>query len=163
MRIIPQALHGVGSDKVHVAVVAYGCREAVDTMRLAYVKVLADKQKPTVISLFSRAVVWFNGQVIECRPVMSDNRPVYVSKTSAKACRTLELRHTRTSPYTPRTNSRVERFIQTLCWEWVYVMPFRNSEGQNRWVPRHLAIYQRLRKHSSLSSYSLLQLVELLC
>jgi hypothetical protein len=28
--------------------------------RLAYVEVLVDEQKPTVISLFRRAVAWFN-------------------------------------------------------------------------------------------------------
>jgi hypothetical protein len=29
-------------------------------------------------------------------------------------------------------------------------MPFRNSEERNRWLPRYLAIDNRLRKHSAL-------------
>jgi transposase len=86
---------GVGYDKVHVAV--------DDATRLAYVEVLSDEQKPTVIGFLSRAVAWFNSQGIECRRVMSDNGPAYVSKAFAKACRVLELRHIRTRPYTPRT------------------------------------------------------------
>jgi len=49
---------------------------------------------------------------------MSDNGPAYVSKAFAKACRTLGLRHIRTRPYTPRTNGKAGRFIQTLCREW---------------------------------------------
>jgi transposase InsO family protein len=95
--------YGVGYDKVYVAV--------DDGTRLAYVEVLADEQKPTVIGLLSRAVTWFNGQGIECRRVMSDNGPAYVSKAFAKACRVLGLRHIRTKPYTPRTNGKAERFF----------------------------------------------------
>jgi len=99
--------YGLGYDKVHVAV--------DDAIRLAYVEVLADEQKPTVIGFFSRAVAWFNDQWVKCRRVMSDNGPAYVSKAFAKACRTLGLRHIRTRPYTPRTNGMAESFIQTLC------------------------------------------------
>ncbi|MFQ6539329.1 MULTISPECIES: DDE-type integrase/transposase/recombinase [Aphanothece] len=71
--------YGVGYDKVHVAV--------DDATRLAYVEVLADEQKPTVIGFLSRAVAWFNAQGVECRRVMSDNGPAYVSRAFAKACR----------------------------------------------------------------------------
>lgn len=121
-----------------------------DATRLVYTEVLADEQKPTVIGFFSRAVAWFNGHGVECRRVMSDNGPAYVSKAFAKACSTLGLRHIRTRPYTPRTNGKAERFIQTLCREWAYGMPFLNSEQRNSWLPRYLAIYNRLRKDSAL-------------
>jgi transposase InsO family protein len=103
-----------------------------------------------VIGFLSRAIAWFNSQGVECRRVMSDNGPAYVSKAFAKACRTLGLRHIRTRPYTPRTNGKAERFIQTLCREWAYAMAFPNSEERNRWLPRYLGIYNRLRKHSAL-------------
>ena len=147
--------YGVGYDRVHVAV--------DDATGLAYVEVLADEQQPTVIGFLSRAVAWFNGQGAECRRVMSDNRPAYVSKAFAKACRTLGLRHIRTRPYTPRTNGKAERFIQTLCKEWAHAMAFPNAEERNRWLPRYLAIYNRLWKHSALGWRSPQQrLVELL-
>jgi transposase InsO family protein len=81
---------------------------------------------------------------------MSDNGPAYVSKAFAKACRILGLRHICTRPYTPRTNGKAERFIQTLCREWAYAMAFQNSEERNRWLPRYLGIYIRLRMHSAL-------------
>ena len=103
-----------------------------------------------MIGFLSRAVAWFNGQGIQCRRVMSDNGPAYVSKAFAKACRTLGLRHIRTRPYTPRTNGKAERFIQTLCKEWAYAMAFPNSWERNRWLARYLGIYNRLRKHSAL-------------
>ena len=148
--------YGVGYDKVHVAV--------DDATRLAYVEVLADEQKPTMIGFLARAVVWFNGQGIECRRVMSDNGPAYVSRQFAVACLAMGLRHIRTRPYTPRTNGKAERFIQTLCREWAYTMAFENSEERNRWLPRYLSIYNRLRKHSALGWRSPQQrLRELLC
>ena len=148
--------YGVGYDKVHVAV--------DDATRLAYVEVLADEQKPTVIGFLARAVAWFNGQGIECRRVMSDNGPAYVSRQFAVACLAMGLRHIRTRPYTPRTNGKAERFIQTLCREWAYTMAFENSEERNRWLPRYLSIYNRLRKHSALGWRSPQQrLRELLC
>jgi transposase InsO family protein len=85
---------------------------------------------------------------------MSDNGPAYVSRSFAKACKALGLKHIRTRPYTPRTNCKAERFIQTLCREWAYGMPFQNSEERNQWLPRYLSIYNRLRKHTALGGKS---------
>ncbi len=42
---------------------------------------------------------------------MTDNGGSYLSKTFAKACQRLGLKHIRTRPYTPRTNGKAERFI----------------------------------------------------
>ncbi len=117
--------YGPGYDKVHVAVDDATC--------LAYVEVLGDEQKPPVIGVLSRAIAWFNCQGIDCRRVMSDNGPAYISKAFAKACRSLGLRH-----------------IRTLCRDWPYTMANPNSEEGNRWLPRYLEIYNRLRKHSAL-------------
>jgi len=96
--------------------------------------------------------------------VMSDNGSPYISKAVAKACRVLKLKHIRTRPYTPRTNGKAERFIQTLCKKWAYAMPFENSQERNAWLPRYLSIYNRIRKHSALGSRSTQQrLDKLLC
>ncbi len=85
-----------------------------DTTRLAYVEVLLDEQQATAIGFLCRAVIWFNGQGVDCRQVMSENGPAYVSRSFVKACMALGLKHIRTRPYTPRTNGKAERFIQTL-------------------------------------------------
>jgi hypothetical protein len=49
--------YGAGYDKVHVAVDV--------ATRVAYVGVLEDEHKPTVISFLSKAIAWFNSQGIE--------------------------------------------------------------------------------------------------
>ena len=36
--------------------------------------------------------------------------------------RRLRIKRLRTRPYTPRTNGKAERFIQTLLREWAYAM-----------------------------------------
>ena len=100
-----------------------------------------------MIGFLSRAVAWFNGQGIVFRLVISVMGPAYVSKAFAQACRPLALRHIRTRPYTPRTHSKAERFIQNLCKEWSYAMSFQNSGERNRRLPRYLAIYNRAASH----------------
>ncbi len=69
--------------------------------------------------------------------MMSDNGPANVSKEFAKTCHPLGLRHIRTRPYTPETEGKAERCIQTLCKEWAYGMPFQHSEERVRWLPRY--------------------------
>jgi transposase InsO family protein len=81
---------------------------------------------------------------------MSDNGSAYISKAFAKPCSALGLKYIRTKPYTPPTNGKAEQLIQTLCREWAYSMPFQNSEECNRWRPRYLTIYNRLKKHSDI-------------
>jgi transposase InsO family protein len=147
---------GVGYERVHVAI--------DDATWLAYVEVHADEQQATAFGFMSRALAWFNGRGVECRQVMSDNGPAYISRRFANACKALGLKHIRASPYRPRTNGKAARFIQNLCKEWAYSMPLQNSVERNLWLPRYLSICNRLRKHSALGGPSPQQrLVELLC
>jgi len=49
--------------------------------------------------------------------VMTDNGSCYRSKAFRNACRALGLRHIRTRRFTPKTNGKAERFIQTALRE----------------------------------------------
>ncbi|MGE5545337.1 MAG: IS481 family transposase, partial [Solirubrobacterales bacterium] len=121
---------GIGWDFVHVAI--------DDASRLAYVEVLPDEKRHTATAFLCRAVRWFRAKGITVQRVMSDNGSAYVSKTFAKACRWMALKHIRTRPYTPKTNGKAERFIQTLMREWAYALPYRSSEARTadlgRWL-----------------------------
>ena len=61
------------------------------------------------------------------RRVLSDNGIGYVAHVFRAACTVLGVRHMRTRSYTPRTNGKAERFLQTLLGEWAYVEPYASS------------------------------------
>jgi transposase InsO family protein len=64
------------------------------------------------------------------------------------------VRHLRTRPYTPRTNGKAERFIQTLLREWAYVQPYATSHDRRRALRPWLHYYNRQRPHASLDYHS---------
>ena len=68
------------------------------------------------------------------------------------ACRELGLRHLRTRPYTPRTNGKAERFIQTALREWAYAQAYPNSDHRAAALPLWLHRYNGHRPHGSLQS-----------
>ena len=65
---------------------------------------------------------------VTVRRVMTDNGPCYTSKAFAAACRELGTKHVRTKPYTPRTNGKAERFIQTALREWAYARTYQSPD-----------------------------------
>ena len=54
---------------------------------------------------------------------MTDNGSAYRSHLFKSLLASAGLRHIRTRPYTPRTNGKAERFIQTSLREWAYATP----------------------------------------
>jgi transposase InsO family protein len=84
--------------------------------------------------------------------VMTDNGSCYRSKEFRNACRDLGLRHIKTRPYTPRTNGKAERFIQTALREWAYAQAYPTSERRAAELPVWLHRYNWHRPHGSLQS-----------
>lgn len=134
---------GAGWEYVHVAV--------DDHTRLAYVEVRRDQCGDTCASFLHRAVAWFAARTVHVRRVMSDNGAGYVSRAFRAACATLDVRHLRTRAYTPRTNGKAERFIQTLLREWAYAQPYPTSVERRRALRPWLHFYNRQRPHASLN------------
>jgi transposase InsO family protein len=81
---------------------------------------------------------------------MTDSGSGYVARLFGKALGLLGIRHIRTRPYTPKTNGKAERFIQTLLREWAYAIPFNSSEARGTDLPRWLTWYNQQRPHGSL-------------
>lgn len=138
-----QAVRGIGWEHVHVCV--------DDASRVAYVEVLPTVQRGDAIGFLARAVAWFAAHGVRAERVMTDNGSAYVSGAFRAACVRLGLRHLRTRPYTPRTNGKAERFIQTLLREWAYERPYRTSALRRRALTPWLRYYNQRRPHTALN------------
>lgn len=133
---------GAGWEYVHVAI--------DDATRVAFVEVRPQQCGDTTADFLARAIAWFARYGIQIRRVMSDNGSGYVSRAFRRACQGFAVRHLRTRPYTPRTNGKAERFIQTLLREWAYARAYRTSAQRCMALPGWLTFYNRERPHASL-------------
>jgi transposase InsO family protein len=133
---------GIGWEFAHVCV--------DDASRLAYVELLSDEKGDTTTAFLDRAIAWLQERGIRVKRVMTDNGPGYRSHAFAQLCWRHRVRHIFTKPYTPRTNGKAERFIQTLLREWAYAAPYSASAARARALPRWLRYYNQQRPHSSL-------------
>ncbi len=141
-----QTIRGVGWEYVHVAI--------DDHSRLGFALVLRD-QKGTTAAAFLQAAVRFYAHLgIRIRRLLTDNGPCYHSRAFRHACRQLGIKQRFTRPYTPRTNGKAERFIQTALREWAYAHAYPNSEQRAQQLPRWLHHYNWHRPHASLGSAS---------
>ena len=66
---------------------------------------------------------------------MTDNGSCYRAFDFRNACRDLGLKHIRTKPYTPQTNGKAERFIQTALREWAYASAYDTSRQRAAELP----------------------------
>ena len=124
-----------------------------DASRLSYVEVLADERSEAACAFLSNAVSWFALQNIRVERVMTDNGSAFVSRPFRERCTELGVRHKRIRPYTPRTNGKAERFIQTLLREWAYRFAYQSSAERQRWLAPYIHFYNYHRAHSALGYY----------
>jgi transposase InsO family protein len=141
-KVGPKRLGAAGWEFVHVCV--------DDATRLAYAEVLADERGESAAGFLRRAVAWFQSMGITAERVLSDNGSCYRSRLHAAACAELELRHSFTRPYRPRTNGKAERFIKTLTHRWAYGALYANSSDRSRALPGWLTHYNFTRRHGAL-------------
>jgi transposase InsO family protein len=134
---------GAGWEYVHVCI--------DDASRVAYVEVLPTLDQHDAVPFLERAVGWFAAHGVRAERVMTDNGSAYLSRRFAQLCQRLGLRHLRTRPYTPRTNGKAERFIQTLLREWAYVRPYPTSRRREQALAPWLRYYNQRRPHTSLA------------
>jgi len=121
-----------------------------DHSRLAYAEVLDDLTAACAIAFLRRAVAWFAERGVRIQSVMTDNGSCYTAYAYASALRELGLRHLRIRPGRPRTNGKVERFIQTLLNEWAYARVYGTSTERAAVLPLYLRRYNFSRPHGSL-------------
>lgn len=137
---------GHGWDFLHVCV--------DDASRLAYTEILPSEGQADTTAFLQRALAWLAHHGVCVQRVMTDNGSAYRSKLFAKALQTAGARHIRTRPYTPRTNGKAERFIQTSLREWAYAKPYRSSAERADAIEPWINSYNLTRPHAGIGGLS---------
>jgi transposase InsO family protein len=136
---------GIGAEFLHIAI--------DDHSRIAFTAMYPDQTERSSTHFLVAAVAWYKQLGIGIRRVLTDNGPCYKAHRFHRTCAQLNLKHRRTRPYTPRTNGKAERFIQTAINEWAYARTYQNSEDRTSWLPIWTHQYNWHRPHASLNQH----------
>ena len=133
---------GRGYGHIHTAIDAYS--------RLAYSEFAGPETATNCVGFLDRAVAWFADAGITVERVLTDNGAGYRSHAWAARCAELAITHTRTRPYHPATNGKVERFNRTLVDEWAYARLWKSDTARARTLDRWLHRYNHHRHHTAI-------------
>ncbi len=133
---------GAGWEFAHVAI--------DDHSRAGFVQMHADERKDSATDFLKATVARFAAQGVTIKRLLTDNGSAYRSRLFNKTCQALGIKHTYTRPYTPQTNGKAERFIQTCLREWAYGRLWHTSAERTSWLPEFLDYYNNRRAHSAL-------------
>jgi transposase InsO family protein len=122
-----------------------------DHSRMAFTQLLPDHKADTTIGFLNAAVNFFAAHGIAVRALLTDNGSSYRSQMFRIACQQMTIKHRRTKPYTPRTNGKAERFIQTALREWAYAKHWTDSAERDAYLKPWIDYYNRERPHGSLN------------
>jgi len=121
-----------------------------DNSRTAYTEMLPDEKATSATCFLLRAADWFEKHGVTISRVMTDNGSCYRSHLFKTAVDYLEARHVTTRPYTPRTNGKAERFIQTSIKEWAYCQAYEDSDERKEHLKPWTDYYNQKRPHTAL-------------
>ena len=104
-----------------------------DHSRLAFTELLPDQKKQTTLAFLDHAREFFARHGFQVRALLTDNGSS-CSREFREHCAELEIKHRHTRPYTPRTNGKAERFIQTALREWAYSKHWTDSDERDAYL-----------------------------
>ena len=133
---------GVGWEFVHVCI--------DDASRIAFSQIRPDEKASSAVPFLKAAIAYYAGLGVTVTRVMTDNGSCYKAFAFREACKALGLRHIRTKPYTPKTNGKAERFIQTALREWAYAQKYQSSDRRAAELPFWLHRYNWHRPHGGI-------------
>ena len=133
---------GAGWEFLHIAI--------DDHSRLVFAQLLPDETARSAIAFLHAALAFFKAHGIPAQRVYSDNGSCYRANAMREAVASLGLKHRFTRPYTPKTNGKAERFIQTSLREWAYAHAYAHSDQRSQRLPLFLHNNNWHRPHHSL-------------
>jgi len=137
---------GLGWEFVHVSI--------DDHSRVAFSEIKPDQTADSAVAFLKTTVAYYKNLGVTVTRVMTDNGGCYLGFAFRDACRELGIKHIRTRPYTPKTNGKAERFIQTALREWAYARAYPTSDRRAEELPIWLHQYNWHRPHSGINSQS---------
>jgi transposase InsO family protein len=142
---------GVGYEYLHIAIRACPERSRRDHSRISFAAILPDQTHLSAIRFFLMARAHYARFGFSIRRVLTDNGSCYRHWLFRKSLREQHVKHRFTRIYTPRTNGKAERFIQTALREWAYARSYRNSLERTEQLDPWLHDYNFHRPHASLN------------
>jgi transposase InsO family protein len=137
-----QEVRGAGWEYLRIAI--------DDHSRISFAAILPDQTHASAIRFFHMARAHYSRFGFSIRRVLTDNGSCYRDWRFQKIMRLAHLKHRFTRPYTPRTNGKAERFIQTALREWAYARSYQNSQQRELQLDLWLHEYNFHRPHASL-------------
>ena len=133
---------GIGWEYVHLAI--------DDHSRVAFGSIEPDERGTSACRALLQAVRYYRSLGVRFARVMTDNGACYKSRRFRRLVHRLGVQHLRTRPYTPRTNGKAERLVQTSLREWAYARSYASSEQRRDAFLGWLHHYNWHRPHASL-------------
>src|ERR1035438_922037 len=134
---------GVGWEYLHIAI--------DDHSRIAFSAILPDQSHQSAMRFFLMARAYYARFGISTRRVLTDNGSCYNHWLFRSLLHRQHVKHRFTRPYTPRTNGKAERFIQTALREWAYARSYLHSMEREQQLDLWLHDYNFHRPHASLN------------
>jgi transposase InsO family protein len=130
----------------------YACiHSAIDAYsRLAYSEVHGDEKATTAIAFWRRAKAFFESYGMTIERVLTDNGSCYRARDFDQELIDHAIKHSRTKPFHPQTNGKVERYNRTLLNEWAYARPYRSEAARTRALDTWLHMYNHHRHHTAI-------------
>jgi transposase InsO family protein len=138
-----QESRGAGYEYLHVAI--------DDHSRISFAALLPDQTHHSAIKFFLMARAFYSRFGFSIRRVLTDNGSCYRHGLFRQILHQQHVKHRFTRPYTPRTNGKAERFIQTALREWAYAFSYQNSLQRHLHLDPWLHQYNFHRPHVSLN------------
>ena len=110
----------------------------------------ASERKECATAFLKAAVAWYKYLGITIERAMTDRGSCYRSRAFNKVCQALGIRHIYTKPYTPKTNGKAERFIQSSLREWAYAQAYQTSEQRKKELSHWPHHYNWHRPHAGI-------------